>query len=520
MTTDHTPGAGKAFAAEWARLPEEYPAVNDAARDAAHDAAHRSPLQSPEQQPSDGSAAPAPAPRYGGAPAPATLSSGRIIAMVVAALLAFAAVVAVGVQWLWPAVGVGERHGEAEAGKGSWSVPYMPTGETHSTMIRGVWFTDKAVVKALPDGVHAYRPADGKELWTVRNPDGTKLCQASTDSTGDIAVFARGKGDDCSTFAAVDLASGKQLWEHTLDAEDHVVGAGDKIARSGDTVVVSAAGHRTSALRAGDGTLLWKETAELLGGKDCHGTLGISSMGYTGGRRLVRLQSCWNEERDTVYDAVGVDPATGRAQWAYRLGEHGGEAKVLTTSPVVVNVPESRDMKQLRPVVLDDAGRLRTRLAGGPDTDRELLTTDGSPAANVQIKGDRIFVVAQDEETDATDNNKMVAWSLTDGQRLWEQRSRGYQQTFYAVASDTDDVLAYMAGNIHDPARLVRFDPATGRRTLVRRYPPTPRTAWIGADPLALISRGRLYLSAGFVSEKPGEAPRARQKALIVLPAS
>ncbi|MFF4402995.1 PQQ-binding-like beta-propeller repeat protein [Streptomyces sp. NPDC001404] len=487
-----------------------------------NDAADRSPLQSHEQQPADGSAVTAPAPRYGGAPAPATTSSARIVGMVVAALLAFAAVVAAGVWWLWPALGVrpGGWHRGPEAGKGSWSVPYMPTGAEHPQMIRGVWFTDKAVVKALPDGVHAYEPDSGKELWSVRNPDGARLCQASTDSTGDVAVFARGKGDTCSTFVAVDLASGKALWEHTLDADDKVIGAGDKIARSGDTVVVSAAGHRTSALRVADGTLLWKETDELLGGEDCHGTHGNISMGYTGGRRLVRLQSCWNEARDTVYDAVGVDPATGRPQWAYRLGEHGGEAKVLATSPVVVNVPESRNMKQLRPVVLDDDGRLRTRLAGGSDTDRELLTTDGSPAANVQIKGDKIFVVAQSKETDATDNNKMVAWSLTNGQRLWEQRSRGYLQDFYAVASDTDDVLAYMAGNIHDPARLVRFDPATGRQALVRRYAPTPRTAWIGSDPLALVGHGRLYLSAGYVSEKPGQAPKAWQKALISLPAS
>lgn len=94
------------------------------------------------------------------------------------------------------------------------------------------------------------------------------------------------------------------------------------------------------------------------------------------------------------------------------------------------------------------------------------------------------------------------------------------QQPADGGASDTDDVLAYSAGNIHDAARPVRFDPATGRQTVVRRYAPTPHTAWSGSDPLALVSHGRLYLSAGYVNEKPGRAPAARQKALIALPAS
>ncbi|MFC5720520.1 PQQ-binding-like beta-propeller repeat protein [Streptomyces gamaensis] len=440
-----------------------------------------------------------------------------LVGIVGTAVLVFGTAVGTGTWLLWPVIGDGAGR---RADKGTWSVPHTPAGDGPSKMIRGLWVTDKAVVKALPDGVHAYDPGNGKELWTTPHPAGATLCQASTDSTGDIAVLAvRRDGDKCSTFTAVDLNSGKTLWEHALDTQKHFSDAGDAIARTGDTVVLSAIGHTTEALRVSDGTRLWKETDKLLASKGCDKE--YVSKGYTGGHRLVRLQSCWTADFKTVNELVGVDPATGRAQWSHKLGKEGGWAKVMATSPVVVNDPATGDDRRMRLTVLDDNGTVRTRLAEGAETDRGLLTADGSPSANVQIKGDKIFVVAAGQKTDEDDHNKMVAWSLTTGQRLWERKSTGYLQSYRAVTSDTDDVLAYVAGNVHDPSRLVRFDPDSGDTTLVRRYRSAARAhAWIGSDPYVLLHHGRLYLSAGFVGERRDGDSADRQKSLIALPAT
>ncbi|MEU1818159.1 PQQ-binding-like beta-propeller repeat protein [Streptomyces roseifaciens] len=453
-----------------------------------------------------------------------------LIALAVAVGLVLVVALGAGVWMLLP--GDGTRDGSGKGGSGgsratvSWSLPYTRSGLDHPRMIRGVWFTEKTVVKGLPERLVGLDPKTGKQRWEAPTPgSGSVLCQASADSTAGIAVLARGSGAACHTFYAVDLTSGKTLWEHSTGSDNWAPSGGPRIARSGDVVVVSADDHVTSAYRVSDGKQLWKDDDKGLYEDDdakdtCRGD------GYTGGKQLVRIQHCLLGSKDPGTYLAAVDPATGHAKWKYRLGEYGGQGQVLATSPIVVDDPERPYEGRMRVSVLGDDGKLRTRLEGAPKRRYGLARGDGSaPATDVRIAGDKL-VMASDGDGDgdgdgknSEDNNQLTAWSLTTGKRLWDQRATGYLQTYHLVAtSDTDDILAYSAGNIHDPSTLVRFDPATGSRKTVRTYRPTPTKAWIGSDPYPVAHGKSLFLSSGYVSEEKGTEPERRQKSLMALP--
>ncbi|MGK5546352.1 PQQ-binding-like beta-propeller repeat protein [Streptomyces sp. URMC 127] len=462
---------------------------------------------------------PAAPPAPMGPPPPVPAATPRRTGLIVlAAAVALLLVASLGAGvWLFLASNKAVRAGGSRTP--SWTLPYTPSGLEHPRMIRGLWFTEKAVVKALPDRVVGLDPKSGKRLWEAPTPgSGSVMCQASTDSAGGIAVLGRGSGDECHTFYAVDLTSGRTLWEHRLDPDEWASDNTPRIARSGDVVVVSAGGRLTTAFRVSDGEQLWKDGDKGLyegtGDKDtCRGR------SYTGGKQLVRIRRCLTGSTDTASYAEAADPATGRAKWRHKLGEHGTDAQVLATSPVVVDDP-ARPFASMSLVVLGDDGAVRTRLEGEPKR-RYSLSDDGSaPASDVQVKDDKLIMTLDRGEDDPDDNNRMAAWSLTTGKRLWEERATGYLQTFHLVASESDDILAYVAGNVHDAATLVRFDPDTGARSVVRRYRPTPSKAWVGSDPYPVTHGRTLYLSAGYVTEEPGSGVASRQKSLIALPAS
>ncbi|WP_179080039.1 PQQ-binding-like beta-propeller repeat protein [Streptomyces rectiverticillatus] len=458
-------------------------------------------------------------------PVPERPGRKGLIALAVAVGLVLVVALGAGVWMLLPGGG-GTKDGSGKGGSGgsratvSWSLPYTRSGLEHPRMIRGVWFTDKTVVKALPDRLVGLDPKTGGQRWEAPTPgSGSVLCQASADSTAGIAVLARGSGKACHTFYAVDLTSGKTLWEHSTDSDEWAPSDGPRIARSGDVVVVSADDHVTTAFRVSDGKQLWKDDDKgLYEGAEAKDT--CRGEGYTGGKQLLRIQHCLLGGNDPGTYLAAVDPATGHAKWKYRLGEYGRQGQVLATSPIVVDDPDRPYEGRMRVSVLDDDGKLRTRLEGTPKRRFGLTRGDGgAPAADVRIAGDKLVMAMDRDEKDSDDNNQLTAWSLTTGKRLWDQRATGYLQTYHLVAtSDTDAVLAYSAGNIHDPATLVRFDPATGSRKTVRTYRPTPTKAWIGSDPYPMAHGKSLYLSAGYVSESKGAEPERRQKSLIALP--
>ncbi|MEU9025652.1 PQQ-binding-like beta-propeller repeat protein [Actinomadura sp. NPDC048394] len=384
-----------------------------------------------------------------------------------------------------------------------WSLPYADgQWSITSDSLRGTLFTGATVVRALADRLVAMDVATGRRLWERRLP--ATLCQASTIADSGLGIVAYGSEEDCGTVAGVDLHTGRIRWTRFLPIDDSTINNGEpQLARSGDTVVAAMEHHRTTAFRVSDGTQLWTETAALYGGGDCY------TNSYTGGRRLVRLVSCVTSgfHRHVVEQ---VDPGTGRTQWTFRLRRPGLLKGVLSTDPIVVDDEDRSDKAHL--MVLSDQGTVRTALAEGPEHSGH-HRVDGNPSSNILISGDTVAVAMEPEDDASTEQNTIVAWSITSGKRLWGIRGSSDMTRLHPVPSTAGGLLAYAVGRVNERPQLVRIDPTSGQQTVVRQY--DPAVAWVGTEPVPALYRGVLFVTCGGLGVG---GPTSTDHALVALP--
>ncbi|KAB2385925.1 outer membrane protein assembly factor BamB family protein [Actinomadura montaniterrae] len=404
------------------------------------------------------------------------------------------------------AVGRGESTGAAKEKPlrlTPWSLPYAGGHWTiASDSLRGTLFTGTTVVRALADELVAMDVATGRRLWESRLP--ATLCQASTIADGGVGVIAYGSEEDCGTVAGVDLRTGRLMWTRPLTIDESAInGAEPQLARSGDTVVAAMKHHPTTAFRVSDGAQLWTEKAALYGGGACY------TDSYTGGLRLVRLASCVaNGFHGHVVEQV--DPGTGRAQWTFRLRRPGLLKGVLSTDPIMVDDEDRSDKAHL--VVLSDQGTVRSTLADGLEHSGH-QRADGNPSGNVLISGDTVAVALEPKDAATTEQNTIVAWSITSGKRLWGIRGSTDTMRLHPVPSTGGGLLAYAVGRVNERPQLVRIDPASGQQSVVRQY--DPADAWAGAEPVPALYRGALFLTCGILG---AGGPTPTDHALVALP--
>ncbi|MFK0120537.1 PQQ-binding-like beta-propeller repeat protein [Streptomyces sp. NPDC090994] len=359
-----------------------------------------------------------------------------------------------------------------------WSVPIPQSelGQTAATQdkaeTRGTWFTGEAVVHAVRDGIKAYDPDTGQQLWATALPgDVTQACVAPEDSTRDIGIVAYGEGTLCDHVAAYDLTSGKELWHKDLKPGDSSSASDVSVARVGDVVVITA-GNRTRAFDAADGTSAW-DPGE-------YATEDCGSGTFVGGEALIRVRGCmimdfddpdYGKEWDEV---ASIDPATGKARWTYHhaLPEDsvGGELdarNVISTSPLVL-LKNGADGEALFSLD-DETGKVRSEFS--PRTPAEYVMTDdsaGAPWSEAAVVGDT-FVIGASERTE---KRLMAAYDLDSGKQLWKTEAVEYRELYPLPAAGDGRILAYMTNNDSDkgPA-LVELDAEDGAITTVVEYP-------------------------------------------------
>lgn len=360
------------------------------------------------------------------------------------------------------------------AGGGGWYLLYgsadnnvlwsMPAYEGNGSPLtaeenRGTWFTDKAVIQTLPDGLKAYEAASGKRLWATPIPgDGNKVCEAPSDSTGNVGIVTYGEQQACDHVAAFDLVSGKKLWQKALPSN-----AG--LARSGKVVIVG--GKVKLALNVRDGSPLWKPQA--------FATESCDAGKFTGGKALIRVRGCsqgFNPSKQ--WDEVSlVDPGTGRAKWTYRypatniLGhEIAHEGAVISTSPIVLE----RGGKEAGLFALDEkTGKVRSEFSPAyPAKYVHTQDADGEPWITAGAFGD-VFTIGVTEDKDM---GLLAAYDLNTGKQLWKTKPLKFGQFVPLPKAGGDRVRAFVRDNDNDRgARLVEYDPRTGAEDVVMEYP-------------------------------------------------
>jgi outer membrane protein assembly factor BamB len=190
----------------------------------------------------------------------------------------------------------------------------------------GSWASGGSLIRVRVAEAVSYDAATGATRWTLPMPGVDVACSVSgTSSSGGLGLIAYGQDSTtCNHVMAVDLATGRQVWEDSVQNPYSgssatgalAVAAGTSIVLTDDGIagVTAASGAQRWTLASPDGCTFQQLAAS--------------------GSSVVALAAC-----DGSYDVVSVDPGTGKAAWRYRVTEPSNsyQFQILSASPVVIN---------------------------------------------------------------------------------------------------------------------------------------------------------------------------------------
>lgn len=327
-----------------------------------------------------------------------------------------------------------------------WSAPVdRPAGVTGV----GGWVHDNLVVRARADRLTAY--AEQRTAWTVAVPGRDVLCTMSRNVQDGVGLVAWAADDQpCATVVALDLRTGRSLWQRTRSAADRVGAAvaGDQLAvAAGVAVFTEPTGLRAVGLREND------ERWHLDAGAGCTPS-GVT----TDADHVTMLVDCG----DTGTRVVAVDPGTGRERWRTALPVEPPitTAVLLAAHPVVVHAVEEGSRAADDIISFGDEGQVRARIPrSGPDYDMPLPTNEtywpARPVRPLTVWHDRLITPVNAPGGD--EPTAVAAFSLETGAQLWRTTVAGEA----AAIEPTTDGLVVSTKDL----RLHELSPADGTAT-------------------------------------------------------
>ncbi|WP_395294023.1 PQQ-binding-like beta-propeller repeat protein [Kitasatospora hibisci] len=377
--------------------------------------------------------------------------------------------------------GSGGGGGKAGAYNLAWSAP-KPTAAAGGSQLLGIWGADKTVVRADSYGIRGLNAADGKELWNIAPPSGSKeFCAASYGvNSKHIAAVALNTGDsDCSTVGAVDVSTGKLLWTAKASQERMsypTLTVTEKVIGIGTTNVVGA-------LNVSDGSPAWQFQPRE---KDC------SIYGKAAGSQIAVSDRCYGSGTTTKSQLVVVDADTGKTATSAPITLAGSIErvdKVISDQPLVLLMtngpngdyilPFDKSTKPMTPMSVKEPGADSLRLSGQSDAFTQ----------NV-VSGNTLYVQVNPSKP------AINAYDLTTGKRLWS--SNGGNDDDIRLVSGTDKdgkVRAVMDMGYNKDAKLVTLSPADGKPTDLGTITSQKSTDFISitSTEYVLQSDGSLY---------------------------
>ncbi|GAB3438909.1 hypothetical protein GCM10027436_20420 [Actinophytocola sediminis] len=324
----------------------------------------------------------------------------------------------------------------------------------------GMWAAPDSVVFGSWDGLAAYDPESGRELWSWEVPDGNFLCGMSpTVTASGLGAFTYGKGDsggdDCTILQTISVESGELNWDDpvSLVAAGYSGWLGEiggtSLSISDDLVTAAYAGDKSQAANSTDLTWVDTRTGERIGSTD----LGAEPLldqctlsGYAQAQttNVIAVANC------ATYGARTVVWSKEDAKWRQGTGLEGcGEVansvdtafmRSTGTDTLLLGCFASATLGRLYtlpnawhadPVSLDGVALESVATGGGA----------GNPPKNLLLD-DRMLYFARGERT--TSNGVLAS---SDGHRRWEHALRDTTEvSLLAVDDDAVTVLVVEPG--------------------------------------------------------------------------
>ncbi|MFD7239582.1 PQQ-binding-like beta-propeller repeat protein [Streptomyces syringium] len=404
------------------------------------------PVTPPPLPPYTGSGPSAPSPSSG----PPAWRKPALIGLVLAVLLA------AGGWALWAFTGddsSGSKKPAATAkgpaaGRVAWMAEARTKPDKDNRQALGTWFTSSLVVKAEPDMVTAYDIRTGAKKWSflLQGP----LCSASRESEGNVAVIAAKFGSVCTHLMAVDLRSGKRIWEELLVPEKD---AGDSL-----TPGKWAKANLELALHDGHVYAIWgngEQTRRLKDGKRIEEEKRDSCemVDSAGGDRLIAITYCGSDS----IKIRSINPKKlEKSRWSRTIKRNDGFLSIISTDPLVLSQAPGNGGpdNQYDFVVLDpENGKEKARVGYNTLWQRGncFLATSGCTGALVTKES--LYVAGR---------GVTMAYDLSSGKERWTFKADANRLTV-PVSVRKGRLAAYTFATPDRPGRISYVTTSTGK---------------------------------------------------------
>ncbi|WP_406859160.1 PQQ-binding-like beta-propeller repeat protein [Streptomyces sp. HUAS MG47] len=242
---------------------------------------------------------------------------------------------------------------EAEQLGTVWDTPADREAEQEGN---GAWLSRDTLVHSRFDAVRGYDARTGKRSWEYVPPGRSAVCHVAADSVNSVLVLTRdgdgaphaAKKELCTTAVAIDMKSGRQIWQVPLTAGEsglHRLQPSPVSAGSGVAVLLTK--NELHAVDVRSGKPRWKAALP----KSC-----VPIRTAVAERQFAALLACggtdnpWGDKipRDAELHVATLAPATGALLWSAPLGGRTSipwdvRAEFVSADPVVVATSASGD---------------------------------------------------------------------------------------------------------------------------------------------------------------------------------
>ncbi|MFI6059884.1 PQQ-binding-like beta-propeller repeat protein [Streptomyces sp. NPDC051286] len=338
--------------------------------------------------------------------------------------------------------------------------------------VYGPWLTGDTLAKGMYRTVSGYSAADGTRKWKLDLP--APLCAAPTLPTTDgktvVALNDSMASDaDCAVLQMIDLTTGKAGWKKTVERKGVVDLLSDvAMGISGDLVTFGRAGNSVG-YRVSDGTEVFGKREGL-----------CQPFAFTSGPRLIAATNCRTDADTQDKERVeGIDPATGKPKWTYRVKTGWRVAQVYSTDPLVISLKKGMGESGAWAIVtLRDNGTYRSQMIGGTnenyavtcDVDLAVSGRNLDGCSGVAADDDTFYLATKPVTVDSALTNKVVAFDLNTGKAKWRAAAPA-GQIMQPLRMDGRNVIVRVEGTYRKGGAVATLAPTGGAPTMLLRHP-------------------------------------------------
>ncbi|MFG2297848.1 PQQ-binding-like beta-propeller repeat protein [Streptomyces sp. NPDC048603] len=350
----------------------------------------------------------------------------------------------------------------------------------------GSWLAGDTLVRSRLTGATGHDAGTGRQVWEYRPPGRSRTCAIGADVDRSVMVVTRddenrpasARGQLCTTLAAVDMKSGREIWRTPVPAAPREKTLSDErraqVTVGGGLAVLTHQGLRAVDVRTGKPRWTAAVPTDCVPAHALPAVRHVAAVLACGGTKNGPNTIPNRFNRDAELHAAAFDPATGALLWSTPIGDRepatwgDGGALLVSADPLVVDEVSA----------FHSFGR-----DGRPNPPIDFSSS------YVAVDDNRLYALGGHYVKKVGNRDSAIAFDLATGRQVWKTDLDSDVQVFQLQDGRLTAVGERLDMLLFPAVRVYLLDAATGRKRDVRRF-------HYGEDPLgrAFEHEGRLIV--------------------------